>query len=255
MYVVDHLLIHGIDETKLLSFLVLSSFFFWIVTYLAVIYIGIRHRAVGIPLVAICLNITWELLFGVVVPASPALHTLALGAVGTWGVRFELALDAVVVFILLRYGRPELPYRDLQRYFYVVIGAGVLLAYFGQHTFTAYYQDEHGLESAYIVNLVMSVQFVLMYFQREDRAGISHFVAWTKMLGTGVVSFAHLALMRPWNPDSPVASPESVFTYPQFMLYLFVSTFVIDCFYIWLTYPGGRANAQPRAAARARGTP
>ena len=73
---------------------------------------------------------------------------------------------------------------------------------FGYHDTGAYMG---GTQSAYIINYVMSVLFVFLYFDRPDSKGLSYGGAWTKMLGTAFISLANIPV---W-PQDPRCSPLS----------------------------------------------
>ncbi len=227
-----HLAEGSFGDKQLVSVFVGLSYLFWITAYITAIRVGVRDRIYTIPLLAICLNITWEVLFGFTCTSTDAMQGLCLGKVATWGVRGEFLFDLAIFYLLLRYGRDHMRVSDLRRFFYLVVTVIVAFSYLGQYSFVRYYQDTHGLESAFIINLVMSVLFVLMAFDRPDGRGLSRLIAWAKMLGTGVVALAHLTLMQPWNPDSPVRSLEETRAHPEFMLFLFASVFVFDFFFI-----------------------
>src|SRR3712207_6737729 len=70
----------------------------WTLAYLLIIRQGFLDRTYGMPLVALCANISWEFIFAFVYP-----HDLPQGAVNVvW-----FSLDVVILFQLLLYGPRE----------------------------------------------------------------------------------------------------------------------------------------------------
>jgi len=99
----------------------------WVVTYVLIIRAGFRSREYGIPLTAIALNFTWELIYGVLYPpgavAARVLH-------GAW-----LALDLVIVIQLVRYGKAVQTHSLIRRFFYPIVAVTLVLAFIGHLLF------------------------------------------------------------------------------------------------------------------------
>jgi hypothetical protein len=73
----------------------------WIVAYVIFIVRGQRDRASPMPVVAVCLNITWEFVYTFIWPPEwPVLLPIRL----TW-----LALDAVILWQVLRWAARDHP--------------------------------------------------------------------------------------------------------------------------------------------------
>ena len=149
----------------------------WVVAYLLIIRRSHRDRANGLPMIAVGLNVSWELLASFWFPNPVALwHAFD---------RVWLAVDVVIVTQLLLYGRAFQRIPEIRTHFYPVFAAIVIAGFIGQYTFVADYPDRLGLVVAFIINLVMSIMFVFMLFdRRDDRRGISVGGAWFKMFGT-----------------------------------------------------------------------
>ena len=189
----------------------------WGIAYLAVIITCQRQKTYGIPLAAICMNITWEILsvfFWVAVRNEPAFHYADIA----W-----LAMDLVIMSQLLRFGREQQTIRQIRDSFYPVVAGTFILAFLGQYTFPMTYHDEDGFVLAFIINMGMSILFVFMCFARPDLRGLSYSVAWLKMLGTACESIMCVKWM-------PAKHPE--ITNFSFFYFLYVTTFLFDCIYI-----------------------
>src|SRR5258707_7680336 len=84
----------GVSNFEL--FVVILGEGLWIIAYALIIWTGFRNRTYGIPLTAVALNYSWEVLYCFVFPSS------------CWVVRLLryswLALDSLIVWQLLRFG-------------------------------------------------------------------------------------------------------------------------------------------------------
>jgi hypothetical protein len=189
----------------------------WGAAYLVVIVVGFKQKTYGIPLAAICMNITWELLsvfFWVAVREAPAFHYSDIA----W-----LCMDVVIISQLLYYGRPQQTIEQIRVHFYPVVIGTLILAFLGQYTFPQTYRDEDGFVLAFLINMGMSILFVFMFFARPDLRGLSYPVAWLKMLGTLCESIMCVKWM-------PAKHPEIVNF--NFFYFLYITTFLFDCIYI-----------------------
>ena len=205
----------------------------WGVAYLVVIISCFKQKTYGIPLAAICMNITWEILsvfFWVAVRREPAFHYADIA----W-----LCMDLVIISQLLLYGRNQQLFRPLRDYFYLVVAGSLVLAFLGQYTFPMTYRDQDGFVLAFIINMGMSILFVFMFLARPDQRGLSYSVAWLKMLGTLCESIMCVKWM-------PATHPEV--TNFSFFYFLYITTFLFDCIYIGQLSSARRVVAVPAAS-------
>ncbi len=185
----------------------------WMLAYIFTIRVGFRDHSYGIPLVALCLNFSWEFVFSLVIRPESKLR-LALTLL--W-----LALDCVILYQLLRWGRAEqIP--QLQPYFVLIVMGTLVLATIGHITFHRTYHDPGGQEAAFAINLVMSILFVFLFFDRPGMHGLSYAAAWLKMLGTLILSIANCTVMY--------KQPKKY----GFFLFLFATIFLFDVIYVCL---------------------
>src|SRR5947209_19406555 len=78
----------------------LGSGAFWTGTYLLIIRRSSLDHTYGMPLVALCANISWEFLFSFISPPQIIQHIVNL----IW-----FSLDLIILIQLLRYGPREFP--------------------------------------------------------------------------------------------------------------------------------------------------
>ena len=194
----------------------------WLVAYILIIRQGFKDRTYGIPMLCIALNFTWEFIYAVDFPFPVHLIEILRWA---W-----LLCDVVIVYQLFRYGRNSQTIPLLNRYFYPICIAMFVSAYLGQLAFHYSYPDRYGVHDAYMINLVLSILFVFMYFSRPSGRGLSLGAAWAKMLGTGLLSAGSMFMIKDWLTNS-------------FMVYLYVTIFIFDVTYLALLYRNRAAAA------------
>ena len=146
--------------------------------------------------------------------------------------------------------------------FHPFLVVGLIVSFFVQCTFIVRYDLPMAPLDSYVINLVMSVLFVGMYFARPDGAGLSKTVAWTKFVGTLCYSVGNsIILMRiptvqyevqvrqsgteQWNAAGMIGSAT---IRPGLLYFLFIGTAIFDLIYLWLLYRG--PSATDRAPAR-----
>ena len=181
---------------------------FWSATYILIIRRGFKDKTFGIPMAALCANISWEAIFAFLYPHdAPQLYVNYI-----W-----FSLDVVIVMQFLKYGKKEFP--NIPRWqLYAVFALGISIAVPMILSVNYELEDNVGAYAAFGQNLMMSVLFVTMLINRKGITGQSFYIALFKMIGTGLSSLAFY-LYRPIAQDS-------------FLLqFLFVAIFVFDLIY------------------------
>lgn len=181
---------------------------FWSATYLLIIRRGFKDKTFGMPMAALCANISWEAIFAFYTPHdAPQLYVNYI-----W-----FALDAVIVFQFLKYGKEE--FSKIRKWqFYAVFALGISIAAPLIISINIEMNDSSGAYAAFGQNLMMSVLFVSMLINREKVNGQSVYIALFKMIGTGLSSLAFFLY-------KPIAQ-ESIL-----LQFLFVAIFVFDLIY------------------------
>ena len=180
----------------------------WTLAYLLIIRRGFLDRTYGMPLVALCANLSWEFIFSFVYP-----HDLPQRAVNVVWFSFDL----VILLQLLLYGPRE--FASLPRRAFYAVLALVLATSFGAVLAVTYeLGDFDGVYSAFGQNLMMSVLFIAMLRSRGSLRGQSVGIALLKMGGTALASFAFYF----HNPD---------YAGSVLLPFLYVSILVFDGIY------------------------
>lgn len=186
---------------------ILAMGLLWSTAYLLIIRRAAVDRAPGMPLVALCANCSWEVVFGWVYPDAPPM---------VWVNRVWFLLDLIILSQYLRYGKRELPSALPGWVFVPSVVLTAALSYWVVIGAVVEFEDWDGRYTAWAGNLLMSGQFISMLVRRNSLAGQSLPIALAKLGGT---LFADIAQSR-------VSAPT------QLMMAFYVSTFLLDSTYV-----------------------
>jgi hypothetical protein len=190
----------------------LGSGLFWTATYILIIRRSILDRTYGMPLAALCANISWEFIFSFILP-SPSIQRIVNIV---WFV-----LDAGILACFLRYGRNE--FANLSKWTFFTTFGLTLATSFGAVLLVTLEFHDSGTYSAFGQNLMMSVLFILMLYRRGSSRGQAISIAVSKLLGTALASLAFFLYTA--------ISHRSVL-----LPFLYVSILVYDVIYVVMVY-------------------
>ncbi len=199
----------------------------WIIAYILAIRKGFQEKTYGFPMMCIALNLSWELIYAAIFRFPNDIIAYL-----RWG---WLLADFVIAYQLLRYGRDWQTTPLMKKYFYSITVITFVSTFLGQLTFHYTFGDTWGMSNAYLINLVMSMLFIFMFFGRGGSSGQSLGTAWCKMLGTGILSVGSCFTITNWLQSS-------------FLVYLFVTIFFLDVMYILLLYADKRPGEESKIA-------
>jgi hypothetical protein len=196
----------------------------WGVTYVLVIRRNYVEKTYGIPLVALAVNFAWELIFSIVLrpPVLTDDAWLWITINLLW-----LLLDIVILVQTIKYGvRENWPSRT---FFYGTLTLALIFGALGVLAVTFEFQDWEGRWASFADNLMMSILFLNMLWQRGIR-GQSLYIGVSKLVGTFAIGLGYLLA----DPTSPL------------QWYLTLSILFFDVLYIVLLYRQLRAaNLNP----------
>jgi hypothetical protein len=186
----------------------------WTLTYVLVIRRNYLEKTYGIPLVALSVNLAWELIFSVVLrPATldeDAWLWITINLL--W-----LLLDIVILVQTIKYGvRENWPSRA---FFYSSLALALIFGTLGVLAVTFQFQDWEGRWTSFGSNLMMSILFVNMLYQRGIR-GQSIYIGVCKLIGTLAIGLGYLLV----DPTSAL------------QWYLTMSILFFDALYIVLLF-------------------
>jgi len=218
------------DDPLYITLTCLSGLF-WTLAYLLIIWRGCKDKSCGMPLVALSLNLSWELLF-VFGAGAACMSPHQRGFNGIW-----LLLDIIILFLQCRYGRDyfkkTVPFAS-DKAFYPCIVLILILSFLCVRLSILEWNDPRGMYSAYLMNFIMSALFIVMLLRRGDAEGQSMGIAIFKCLGT----------LAPSLMGAFIMIREYGFTWSEFvdirfmplMKLLMEACFVLDILYIVLLY-------------------
>ncbi|MDO5330808.1 MAG: hypothetical protein Q4F15_05250 [Bacillota bacterium] len=153
----------------------------WTIVYLDLIRKGFKEKACGMPLIALTLNLAWEILYGLDgLFFSKSFILVQSIANVAWAL-----CDVFILLSWFLYGRQYMPDRA-KGYFIpftiLAIAFGVLMQFAFYFHFES--KEEASIYSAFAQNAAMSLLFLAMLFQRDDLRGQSLLIGICKCLGT-----------------------------------------------------------------------
>jgi hypothetical protein len=215
----------------------------WTFAYIAIIRKAYKDKTYGIPIVDGCLNVSWEFVFsfGLAGHLSNGLE---------WGNRFWLLFDALSVTTYFLYGRKEQTIPWVKKHYFVILIASLVFCGVGQYQFMLYFQDDYGVVSSLLMDVLMAALFIALFFKRPDMRGLSYAGAWLMMLGNifGFI-FIHFWFPTQYVDGHMIAHPE----WPEpksfhFLTTLYVATSVMNAIYVYLMWNRRRElNASAKA--------
>jgi hypothetical protein len=194
------------SKDTLLLLIGLLEGLFWILAYLFIVRRSFKDKTYGMPVIAMCGNIGWEIIYGLnlypVCPISWPNCPQTLFQVRDFAAMF---IDGLILYTILRFGAAQFKaFPAVQKYwtplviFGVVVGFG--LVYLIEGTFFVPNVNQivvdgsvpdylpialqSGLYTGFALELDMDILFVAMLLVRGNLAGQSFWIAVTKMIGT-----------------------------------------------------------------------
>ena len=152
----------------------------WIVAYIVIIRMALKKKTVIIPAAAVICNFGNEV--GGAIFWVPDMGNALVLAYWGW-----MLLDIFIVISLFRYGYKQFTTEFFRKNLRWLIALGLAGSIPLSCFFMVQYDLPMGVIDAYIVNVVMSVAFLSLLFV-PDFPEHSIALAWSKFLGTGLIS-------------------------------------------------------------------
>jgi hypothetical protein len=168
--------------------------FLWVIVYIIVIKNIRKFQFIEIPMVAICFNFAWEILWSWVFDTD-------MGLLYQWGYRAWFFLDCFIVYNVFKYGHKQLVSMPKKFAEFILI-TGFLMAISILYPYIKIYDapiSHMGGYTGFLVNLFNSALFISLIVRKNNIALFSEWVAWLKFFGTGLVTvFAFLKFTDPF---------------------------------------------------------
>ena len=182
----------------------------WTLVYILIIKRGFQDRTFGMPLTALCANLSWEFIFSFIYPHEPPQNYINI----TW-----FAFDIVILIQALRFGPADF-LRLSARLFNSGFLFILLLSFCTVLLVTLEFDDMDGKYAAFGQNLMMSALFIALLLRRGDVTGQSMYIAIFKMIGTLLPSI--MFFLR--NPEALLLD------------FLYIAILTLDMVYAVLLY-------------------
>lgn len=165
--------------------------FSWIAAYLLIVARARRDKIYGMPVVALCGNLSWEIINSFIERPHGIIRPFPI----IW-----LSIDTVILWQTAKYGPAQFP-RLSKRVCYGFFGLTFLFAFVASsqlnEVFHDYYRDHWGLYTAFGANVLMAALFLSMFYSRASTAGQSVPIAVCMLLGNGSAGIAWLLYPPP----------------------------------------------------------
>ena len=155
---------------------------FWMISYSIAIYQGIKDKSYAMPFFALCLNISWEILY-----FKKVLNGGDGGLLWTVMDSIWLILDSGILITYFLYGKKYYPDK-LKNYFWIFSIFQLIIAMLIMNEFYINYPFHAKIHAGFFINIVMSMLFIDMLIKRNGKEGQSIILAITKFIGTLVAT-------------------------------------------------------------------
>ena len=152
------------------------------ISYSIAIYKGIKDKSYAMPFFALCLNISWEILY-----FKKVLNGGDGGLLWTVMDSIWLILDSGILITYFLYGKKYYPDK-LKNYFWVFSIFQLIIAMLIMNEFYINYPFHAKINAGFFINIVMSMLFIDMLIKRNGKEGQSIILAITKFIGTLVAT-------------------------------------------------------------------
>jgi hypothetical protein len=182
---------------------------FWILCYVFTIRNIIKYKYVSISAGVIGANIAWEFLWGFIFKQDMGM-ALQIGYIG-W-----FLLDVFIVYSTFKYGYKQVnpniqPHFKLLFAFSIIAWLAVLYPFIKDG-----YDNSIGANSAYAIQLVISITCLIMLLNNLKEKAISYWAAWSRMLGS---LFCGIMCIMHW--------PENHWILSMVIVYMFIDIYYL----------------------------
>lgn len=149
---------------------------FWTLAYIGIIWRGFKDRSFGVPIAALCANITWEAIFSVIdQPFGDFFRVVSL----VW-----FGFDLIIVGQCFIYGVNDFNSEFMKKYLRLILLLALFVAFVINYRFVYEFHDLEGDYTGFGINCMMSMLFIGLLVRRDDIIGQSIYIAIFKWLGT-----------------------------------------------------------------------
>lgn len=155
---------------------------FWVVAYAVLVWEIRKKKFVEMPAYVAGANIGWEFVWSFFYhPNTGLLYALSYQA--------AFFLDCYIFYSVIRYGTKQPMNEGAKKHFILFCFLNLVFWILFSYTHrTEGYDTLIGANSGYIINVILSLQCVFLLLQTKDTSTFSMLLAWSRMLGTGLIT-------------------------------------------------------------------
>ncbi|MDQ8020912.1 MAG: hypothetical protein REI94_03680 [Moraxellaceae bacterium] len=147
----------------------------WLIAYVVIIRRSIKDRACGMPLVPLCINLSWEFVFGFMHPDRPPANYTCM----VWFV-----FDLGIVYTYLKYGREEMSPLLPKALFIPAFLLVLATSFAGVLAVTYHFDDWTGSYTGWGDNFLIFCTLIALLFRRGNSRGQSLYIAIPAWIGS-----------------------------------------------------------------------
>lgn len=161
---------------------------FWVITYIEIIRCGLRDKTCSMPLIAIGLNFSWELIFLLNNGWDSSRLLVIINLI--W-----IILDVAIGYLHFKYNKKDFP---KPKYFFSYSVLLLITGFVFEYAFHLEYVNKIPASScaSFFQNALMSILFFKQRFLDNKLKGQSLILAFSKMLGTFFMVIAKSAFLQ-----------------------------------------------------------
>jgi hypothetical protein len=155
---------------------------FWVMAYAVLVWEIGKKKFVEMPAYIAGANIGWELVWSFFYhPDTGLLYSLSYQA--------AFFLDCYIFYAVLRYGTKQVITAAFRKYFLPFCIINFIFWILFSYTYMqGGYDTSIGSNSGYIINVILSMQCIILLFQTEDTEQFSTILGICRTLGTGLIT-------------------------------------------------------------------
>ncbi len=153
---------------------------FWITLYILIVRSIRKDKYVEMPWMCVMANISWEFVWGFFF-----YDQINLGELFIWSYRAWFIMDVFILWGVFKYGRKQIQIPEIRKHFIPISVVAIALWGVLFYTFIdSGFDHKWGSQSAYILNVIISVLFITLFLRQWKFKKFSKVMAWCKCLGT-----------------------------------------------------------------------
>lgn len=213
----------------------------WTISYVLIIYRGVKDKTYGMPMLVLCSNLVWEFMqsfMGTPIVSVGSAFEMTRQPIFMRVVNaIWFLFDCGILYLLFKYGKGEFQkfHPGAPKWAFVPVAFLFMLLSFLFYAACVYeWGDYNGIFGAYVDNVFISLFYIRMLWRRGNADGQSMWIGLTKFLGTFCTFIFGIAVLRgEWGLTKRVACEMDFFPVMKLCVILII---VFDIVYLVSLY-------------------